>query len=145
MKWNCGKNWLSVLCCGTEGVEFKFPVQAHAPPWIHLTATSTWVKKDIVEFSLNGSDFHWIQRIHRNWYNHWSMNESQFNDTPCYLCLCGAMVSSLYLKQGPWVRVQQSFLFLKKKCHWSQRIQWKYLGKTQLWHAGVVIWTDPPF
>ena len=43
------------------------------------------------------------------------MNEGQFNDPLCYLCLCGAVVSSLSLRQGPWVLVQQFFLFLKKK------------------------------
>ena len=46
----------------------------------------------------------------------WSMNEGQFNDPLCYLCLCGAVVSPLSLKQGPLVRVQQSFLILKKNC-----------------------------
>ena len=46
--------------------------------------------------------------------NHWSMNEGQFNNSLYYLFLFGAVVSSLSLKQGPWARVQQSFLFWKK-------------------------------
>ena len=57
------------------------------------------------------------------------MNPGQFNYPLCYLCLCGAVLSSLSLRNGLWVREQQSFVFLKKMCYW---IQWKHLGKTQV-------------
>ena len=39
------------------------------------------------------------------------MNQGQFKDPLCYLCLCGTVVSSLPLVQGLWVR---DSLFTKK-------------------------------
>ena len=48
----------------------------------------------LMGFSLNGEELNSV-----NLRNHWSINEVQFKDLLCYLCLCGTVLSSLSLTQ----------------------------------------------
>ena len=55
-----------------------------------------------LEYSLNGAELS-LNPVNsansENLRNHWSMNWVQYKDLNCYLCLCGLVVSSLFLTQ----------------------------------------------
>ena len=80
------------------------------------------------EFSLNGAELslNSMNSVNsENLRNHWSMNWVQYEDLLCYMCLCGTVVSSLFLTQeilgsNPafllfWFLINGSSLLVKTK------------------------------
>ena len=69
--------------------------------------------------------------------NHWSMNWVNFKSCLSHVscCHCG----SIMVSKARGGRFEPFYCNDKYFCHWIQRIQWKYLGKTQLWRwsAGI--------